>query len=59
MIIKVCGGATPLFQREYKQEQKQAQTRYYAPQTSAQKVKKDFGIVLDAEIKRLNINVLI
>lgn len=37
----------------------QPKTKYYNNQTSKEKVKKDFDIILDKEIKKLKINILV
>lgn len=57
MIIKVCGVAQSNFLNQYQQEQRQ--TRYYTQNQNKETVKQDFGLVLDAEIKKLSINILI
>lgn len=56
MIYRVQGVAKATPQNYYQQGQ---QTKYYMPKTQKQEVKKDFGIYLDAEIKKLKINILI
>lgn len=59
MILAVSGimNTKPNNQNLY-QEQHYA-TKYYQPQTRKDEVKKDFGMILDAEIRKLTINILI
>ena len=38
---------------------KQEQTKWYSPETPTDKVKEDFGKVLDKEMERLRVDVLI
>lgn len=56
MIIKVSGITNPNFLTH---NQEKRQTKYYKPQENKNEVKEDFGLVLDGEIKKLTINVLI
>lgn len=58
MIIKVSGIAQTTNYLQDKKEQHQ-QTKFYKPQESKREVKSDFDLLLDAEIKRLSINILI
>lgn len=55
MIVKVTGVA----RAEFPSHSQKQQTKYYFPQEKKSKVKEDFGIILDAEMKKLKINVLI
>lgn len=54
MIIRVIGVAPMLPDR-----QERPQTKYYQPQQKKEKVKKDFGVMLNSEIKKLHIDILI
>ena len=40
-------------------ERNQNQTHFYRPDANKQEVKKDFGLILDVEIKKLKFDVLI
>ena len=51
MIIKVSG--ISFTAQYYNQRNPQPKTHYYQPQTPKEEVKKDFGLLLDAEIKSL------
>lgn len=55
MIIKVSGVNNTRFYNE----QREQKTKYYFPQTSKDTVKKDFGIMLDTEMKKLHFNKLV
>ncbi len=55
MMIKVTGVA----RAEFPSHSQKQQTRYYFPQEKKQKIKEDFGTILDAEMKKLHFNVLI
>lgn len=50
MMIRVTGVAYTA----YNNNRQQAQTKFYQPQTQKQTVKKDFGLLLDKEIKKLH-----
>lgn len=56
MILRVTGlvGASP-----DKRGRDHPQTKYYKPQENKEKVKRDFGIMLNAEIRKLHIDILI
>lgn len=58
MIIKVCGSAATQDPMAYR-DQGSPHTKYYNRKVTKEKIKEDFGIVLDAEIKKLKINILI
>lgn len=51
MIIKVNG--ISFAAQYYNQRNPQPQTRFYQPQATKEEVKKDFGLLLDAQIKGL------
>ena len=51
MIIKVSG--ISFTTQYYNQRNLQPKTHYYHPQAPKEEVKKDFGLLLDAEIKGL------
>ena len=51
MIIKVSG--ISFTAQYYNQHNPQPQTRYYPPQAPKEEVKKDFGLLLDEQIKGL------
>ena len=57
MIIKVTGAAEMSLYNHLKDNQ--PQTHFYKPQTTKEEVKKDFGLVLDVEIKKLKFDILI
>ena len=53
MMIRVAAPAA--FNGNYPQyKQNKPNVKFYTPTTPKEKVKKDFGIVLDNEMKRLN-----
>ena len=57
MMIRVIGQVeTDINNQDYIKKQ---QTRYYSPQTTKQKVKSDFQIILDKEMDNLHIDVVI
>ena len=58
MIIKVSGIAQTTNCLQDRKEQHQ-QTKFYKPQEPKREVKSDFGLLLDVEIKKLSINILI
>lgn len=55
MIIKV----TSIVKSNFYNEQRERKTKFYHPQTPKFKVKKDFGIMLDTEIKRLHFDKIV
>lgn len=58
MIIKVSEIAQVTNYLQDRKEQHQ-QTKFYKPQEPKREVKSDFGLLLDAEIEKLSINILI
>ena len=50
--------ASPLY-KEPQEQSEQAGTRFYNNQVTKEQVKDDFGIVLDKEIARLHIDIII
>lgn len=57
MMIKAIGSVQ---HTDISQEQKQqTQTRFYHPQESKQKVKKDFDMLLQQEIQKINFSTVI
>ena len=55
MIVKVTGVCNSTFYNE----QRNRQTKFYQPMVSKTKVKNDFGILLDTEIKKLHFDKII
>jgi uncharacterized membrane protein YebE (DUF533 family) len=54
MMIRVTGVAYTAYNNR-----QQAQTKFYQPQTQKQTVKKDFGLLLDKEIKKLHFDKIV
>lgn len=60
MMIKVCGVVGSAFQNYYPEHNnREVQTKYYEPKENKQNVKNDFGMVLDAEMKKLHFDKII
>lgn len=55
MVIKVSG----VLKSGFYNEQKERKTKFYFPQTPKIKVKNDFKIMLDTEIKKLHFDKII
>lgn len=56
MMIRVVGSVD--FGR-YNYQPPEPQIKYYHPQETKEKVKEDFGIVLDREMKKLHFNEVV
>jgi hypothetical protein len=57
MLVKVTGICETNFYNQNNQDK--PQTKFYEPQTQKEEVKKDFGLLLDVEIKKLKFDVYI
>lgn len=55
MILRVTGTAYVLPDKR----EGEPQTKYYEPQENKEKIKQDFGLILDTEIDKLHIDILI
>jgi len=57
MTIKITGVTNTT--NYLNQQNRQPQTKYYKPQATKETIKKDFGLLLDAEIKQLSFDVYV
>ena len=59
MMIKVQGVQGVATKRNPYETQERQVTKFYKPQEKKEKVKEDFGVVLDAELSKLHFSVVV